>query len=54
MTNKNSLPNDNFSTKLATGLRLGTCDITTRSMMKPQMIQIADIIAKVLLELSKN
>ncbi|MGP1911852.1 MAG: serine hydroxymethyltransferase [Candidatus Hodgkinia cicadicola] len=54
VTNKNSLPNDNFSTKLATGLRLGTCGITTRGMMEPQMIQIADIIAKVLLELSKT
>ncbi|MGP1917894.1 MAG: serine hydroxymethyltransferase [Candidatus Hodgkinia cicadicola] len=54
VTNKNSLPNDNFSTKLATGLRLGTCGITTRGMMKSQMIQIADIIAKILLELSKT
>lgn len=54
ITNKNSLPNDEFSTKLAAGLRLGTCGITTRGMMEPQMIEIADMMALVLFELSQT
>lgn len=52
-TNKNSLSHDSFSTNLSTGLRLGTCGVTTRGMTKSQMIEIADMMAAVLLELSK-
>ncbi|MGP1914392.1 MAG: serine hydroxymethyltransferase [Candidatus Hodgkinia cicadicola] len=54
ITNKNSLPNDNFPMKLATGLRLGTCGVTTRGMTETQMVQIADMITLVLLELEKT
>lgn len=54
VTNKNPLPNDNFQMKLATGLRLGTCGITTRGMTELQMIEIADMMAMVLMELSKT
>ncbi|MFP3038921.1 MAG: serine hydroxymethyltransferase [Candidatus Hodgkinia cicadicola] len=52
VTNKNTLYNDRYSTALATGLRLGTCGLTSRGMNELQMLQIADIIAEILLELS--
>ncbi|MGP1916551.1 MAG: serine hydroxymethyltransferase [Candidatus Hodgkinia cicadicola] len=54
VTNKNSLPNDNFPMKLATGLRLGTCGVTTRGMTEPQMAEIAAVITMVLTELKKT
>lgn len=46
--NKNTIPNETRSPQVASGIRIGTPNITTRGMKEEQMEQIASIMAKVL------
>jgi len=48
ITNKNGIPQDTRPPKFTSGLRLGTPATTTRGLKEPQMIQIADLIDRVL------
>lgn len=46
--NKNTIPFDTQSVKLTSGMRFGTPAVTTRGMKEPEMIQIADMIGRLL------
>lgn len=48
--NKNTVPNDPQSPFVTSGVRIGTAATTTRGMKKPQMKEIASIIADAILE----
>ena len=48
--NKNTVPNDPQSPFVTSGVRIGTAATTTRGMKKPQMKEIAGIIADAILE----
>lgn len=45
--NKNSIPHDNKSPAITSGIRLGAPCVTTRGMGEPEMKEIADIISHV-------
>lgn len=53
-TNKNTIPNEPNSAFYPSGLRLGTPAITTRGMKEVEMVQIADLITRVIKEVSTN
>ncbi len=46
--NKNSIPNDDESPFVASGIRLGTPALTTRGFKETEMIQVADLIHQAL------
>ncbi len=46
--NKNNVPDDPRSPFVTSGVRIGTPSVTTQGMMEPQMVQIAELIARVL------
>ena len=48
--NKNTVPNDPTSPFVTSGVRIGTAATTTRGMKKPEMKEIASIIADAILE----
>lgn len=48
VANKNSVPNDERSAKITSGLRLGTPAVTTRGMKEKEMVKIAHLINEVL------
>jgi glycine hydroxymethyltransferase len=49
--NKNTIPFETRSPFQASGIRLGTPAVTTRSMKEPEMAAIADMISEVLLDI---
>ena len=46
--NKNAIPNDPRSPFVTSGVRIGTPSVTTQGMKEPEMLQIADFIARAL------
>ena len=46
--NKNTIPDDPRSPFVTSGLRIGTPSVTTQGMTEPQMVTIADLVARVL------
>jgi len=46
--NKNTIPNDQRSPFVTSGVRIGTPAVTTQGMQEPEMDQIADLIARTL------
>jgi glycine hydroxymethyltransferase len=48
--NKNTIPGETRSPFQASGIRLGTPAVTTRSMKEAEMAAIADMISEVLLD----
>ena len=46
--NKNSIPYDKQPAMITSGIRVGTPIVTSRKMKEPEMIEIADLIVKVL------
>jgi glycine hydroxymethyltransferase len=46
--NKNNVPDDPRSPFVTSGVRIGTPSVTTQGMKEPQMVQIAELIARVL------
>lgn len=48
--NKNAIPCDPAKPSITSGVRIGTPAVTTRGMKEPQMVQIADMITKVVRE----
>src|SRR5512135_3139037 len=46
--NKNAIPYDERPPAITSGIRLGTPSVTTRGMGKPEMAEIADLIASVI------
>lgn len=45
--NKNMVPNDPLSPRVTSGIRVGTAAITTRGFAKPQVTEIANLIADI-------
>ncbi len=52
--NKNTIPNEPSLAFYPSGIRLGTPAITTRGMKEPEMVQIADLLAKAIMEVKDN
>ena len=48
--NKNTIPFDTQSVKLTSGMRFGTPAVTSRGMKENEMVQIGDMIAKIIIE----
>jgi glycine hydroxymethyltransferase len=46
--NKNNVPDDPRSPFVTSGVRIGTPSVTTQGMKEPQMVQIAELIARIL------
>ena len=46
--NKNTVPDDPRSPFVTSGVRIGTPSVTTQGMKEPEMVQIAELIARVL------
>lgn len=46
--NKNTVPDDPRSPFVTSGMRIGTPSTTTQGMKEPEMVQIADLIARTL------
>ncbi|MEI8239757.1 MAG: serine hydroxymethyltransferase [Actinomycetota bacterium] len=46
--NKNNVPDDPRSPFVTSGVRIGTPSVTTQGMKAPQMVQIAELIARIL------
>ncbi len=46
--NKNTVPDDQRSPFVTSGLRIGTPSVTTQGMAEPEMVQIAELITRVL------
>jgi glycine hydroxymethyltransferase len=46
--NKNTIPNDPRSPFVTSGVRIGTPSVTTQGMKEPEMVRIAELIAKAL------
>lgn len=46
--NKNTIPNEQLSPFVTSGLRIGTAAVTTRGMKEGEMIQIADFVTEVI------
>jgi glycine hydroxymethyltransferase len=46
--NKNAIPYDKQPAMITSGIRVGTPIVTSRKMKEPEMIEIADLIVKVL------
>jgi glycine hydroxymethyltransferase len=49
-TNKNTIPNEQLSPFITSGLRIGTPAVTTRGMKEAQMIEIADNVTAIIKE----
>ena len=47
-TNKNTIPNEQLSPMIASGLRIGTAAVTSRCMKEEEMEIIIDLISKTL------
>jgi glycine hydroxymethyltransferase len=52
--NKNTIPYDEQPAMITSGIRIGTPIVTTRKMKEPEMIEIADLIVKVLKDPDKE
>ncbi len=52
--NKNGVPNDPQSPFVTSGIRIGTPAVTTRGFKEPEIIRLGELIASILLEMSKN
>ena len=52
--NKNTIPNENRSPFVTSGLRIGTPAVTSRGMKEEQMHQIGDYIASILKDISNT
>ena len=46
--NKNTIPDDPRSPFVTSGVRIGTPSVTTQGMKEPEMVVIAELIARVL------
>jgi glycine hydroxymethyltransferase len=46
--NKNNVPDDPRSPFVTSGVRIGTPSVTTQGMKEPQMVQIAELMARIL------
>jgi len=46
--NKNSIPHDTLPATITSGIRVGTPIVTSRNMKEPEMVVIADLIARVI------
>jgi len=46
--NKNSIPHDKLPATVTSGIRIGTPIVTSRHMREPEMVNIADLISKIL------
>ena len=53
-TNKNAIPFDTVSPKIASGLRIGTPSVTTRGMKEAEMEIVGNCIVKIINELKQN
>jgi glycine hydroxymethyltransferase len=53
-TNRNTVPNESRGAFQTSGLRLGTPAVTTRGMKEPEMVKIADLINRTLLNMVTN
>lgn len=52
--NKNGVPNDPQSPFVTSGIRIGTPAVTTRGFKEPEIIRLAELIASILIEMSRN
>ena len=48
--NKNTVPRETLSPFVTSGVRIGTPAVTSRGMKEPEMVQIAQLIARVIRE----
>lgn len=48
--NKNTVPNEKRKPSIASGIRIGTPSVTTRGMKEPEMVQIANMISRIVKE----
>lgn len=48
--NKNTVPNEKRKPSIASGIRIGTPSVTTRGMKETEMVQIANMITKIIKE----
>ena len=53
-TNKNMVPYDSKSPMITSGIRIGTPALTTRGMGDNEMVQISEIIDKVLMNIENE